>query len=50
MRRPDQAVVAAMNVGVHAARVESETMRREYLPVLLEAAEEVGLALAHRLS
>ncbi|HEY7924571.1 MAG TPA: IclR family transcriptional regulator C-terminal domain-containing protein [Vicinamibacteria bacterium] len=50
VRRPDQAVVAAMNVGVHAARVESETLRREYLPVLLEAAEEVGLALAHRLS
>jgi IclR family pca regulon transcriptional regulator len=48
VRRPEQSVVAAMNVGVQATRVECETMKREYLPVLLEAAEEVGLALAHR--
>jgi IclR family pca regulon transcriptional regulator len=49
VRRPDQTVVAAMNVGVQATRVGCDVMRREYLPVLLEAAEEVGLTLAHRL-
>ena len=48
VRRPDGTVVAAMNVGVQATRVEAQTMRREYLPVLLEAADEVGLALVHR--
>jgi IclR family transcriptional regulator, pca regulon regulatory protein len=49
VRRPDQTVVAAMNVGAQATRVECETMTREYLPVLLDAAEQVGLTLAHRL-
>jgi len=48
IRRPDRAVVAAMNVGVQATRADRETMVREYLPVLRAAAEEIGLALAHR--
>jgi IclR family transcriptional regulator, pca regulon regulatory protein len=48
VRRPDRTVVvAAMNVGLQAARVDRETMLRDYLPVLQAAADEVGLAIAH---
>ena len=47
VRRPDQSVVAAMNVGVQATRVECDTMVSEYLPVLRGAADEIGLALEH---
>jgi len=47
VRRRDQSVVAAMNVGVHAGRVERDTMVREYLPVLQAAAEEIGFAITH---
>jgi IclR family pca regulon transcriptional regulator len=47
VRRPDQSVAAAMNVGVQATRVDRETMVREYLPVLQAAAEEIGFALGH---
>jgi IclR family transcriptional regulator, pca regulon regulatory protein len=47
VRRPDGSVAAAMNVGVQATRVERKTMVRDYLPVLREAAEEVGMALGH---
>jgi len=45
VRGPDRAVIAAINVGVQATRVEAATMIREYLPVLSPAAEEIGLAL-----
>jgi IclR family transcriptional regulator, pca regulon regulatory protein len=38
-------VVAAINVGVHAARVDLRTMTRQYVPVLREAAEEIGVAI-----
>jgi IclR family transcriptional regulator, pca regulon regulatory protein len=47
VRRPDQSVVAAMNVGVQATRVECEAMVRDCLPVLRGAADEIGLALGH---
>jgi len=47
VRRPDQSVAAAMNVGVQATRVDRDTMVREYLPVLQSAAEEIGFALGH---
>ena len=47
VRRPDQSVAAAMNVGVQATRVDRDTMVREYLPVLQAAAEEIGFALGH---
>jgi IclR family pca regulon transcriptional regulator len=47
VRRPDQSVVAAMNVGVQATRVDRDTMVREYLPVLRAAAEEIGFAIGH---
>jgi IclR family pca regulon transcriptional regulator len=38
-------VVAAINVGVHAARVDLRTMTRQYVPVLRGAAEEIGNAI-----
>jgi IclR family transcriptional regulator, pca regulon regulatory protein len=38
-------IVAAINVGVHAARVDLRTMTRQYVPVLREAAEEIGVAI-----
>jgi len=47
VRRPDQSVLAAMNVGVQATRVDRATMVREYLPVLRAAAEEIGFAIGH---
>jgi IclR family transcriptional regulator, pca regulon regulatory protein len=47
VRRPGGPVIAAMSVGVQAARVECETMVRHYLPALRAAAEEVGLAIGH---
>ena len=47
VRRHDRTVVAAINVGVHAGRVEPKTLAREYLPVLQEAALEIGLAIGH---
>jgi len=50
VRGSDRSVVAAINIGVHASRVDSRTMIREYVPVLLEAAEDIGLAMAHGLA
>ncbi len=47
VRRPGGPVIAAMSVGVQAARVDCETMVRHYLPALRAAAEEVGLAIGH---
>jgi IclR family pca regulon transcriptional regulator len=47
VRRPGGAVIAAMNVGLQAARADHETMMSDYLPALRAAAEEVGLALGH---
>jgi IclR family pca regulon transcriptional regulator len=42
----DGAVVAAMNVSVHVSRGDSETVRRELLPPLMEAARGVEADLA----
>lgn len=47
VRRPGGPVIAAMSVGVQAARVDCETMVRQHLPALRAAAEEVGLAIGH---
>jgi IclR family pca regulon transcriptional regulator len=38
-------VVAAMNSGVHAARVQPKEMRTRFLPVLQEGARRLGIAL-----
>ena len=48
--RHDRVVVAAVNVGVHAGRVDPKTLARDYLPVLREAAAEIGLAIGHAIS
>jgi IclR family pca regulon transcriptional regulator len=42
----DGAVVAAMNVSVHVSRGDPETVRRELLPPLMEAARAVTADLA----
>jgi IclR family pca regulon transcriptional regulator len=47
VRRPDGSVVAAINVGVQAGRVESEALERKFLPALREAAGEIGAAARH---
>jgi IclR family pca regulon transcriptional regulator len=45
IRRPDGAVVAALNVGVHASRADAASLERHVLPVLRRAADEIGSAL-----
>lgn len=45
VRRADQRVVAAVNVGAHAARVAPAMMEREFLPVLHAAASEIGRSI-----
>jgi IclR family pca regulon transcriptional regulator len=45
VRRPDGVVVAALNVGVQAGRVDTRTMVKEFVPVLQRAAGEIGRAL-----
>jgi IclR family transcriptional regulator, pca regulon regulatory protein len=47
VRRPDGLVVAAINVGVHAGRAETAVLERDFLPVLREAAAEIGAAARH---
>ena len=47
VRRADSSVVAAINVGVQAARVDSKTMISSYVPVLQKAAGEIGIAIGH---
>ena len=46
IRRADGTVLAAINVGVHAARVDKQTLVREFLPVLQDAAEEIAAAVS----
>ena len=41
----DGGVLAAINVGVQAARVDSRKMQREFLPLLKAAAREIGAAM-----
>ncbi len=43
--RRDGTVVAALNVGAHAARADAATLRRDVMPLLRKAAEEIGAAL-----
>lgn len=38
-------VVAALNIGAQAARVSSEQMRKEFLPVLLRGAQELAVLM-----
>ncbi len=45
VKQPDGRAVASINVGAHAARADRQTMVKTYLPVLLEAANEIGLAV-----
>ena len=46
--RDRNCVVAALNVSAHAGRVSLQTMRREFLPALLETAAEISERLAGR--
>jgi IclR family pca regulon transcriptional regulator len=41
---PGRRVVAAMNIGVSAGRADKQTLLREFLPVLQQAAADVGTA------
>jgi IclR family pca regulon transcriptional regulator len=43
--RRDGVVVAALNVGAHAARADAATLRRDVVPLLRRAADEIGAAL-----
>jgi IclR family pca regulon transcriptional regulator len=47
VRGVDKQVVAAINVGVHVGRGDAKTLQREFLPVLRDAAGEIGATLAH---
>jgi IclR family pca regulon transcriptional regulator len=47
VRRPDGTVVAALNVGVQAGRVEPDRLERTFLPALREAAGEIGASAGH---
>ena len=44
--RRDGVVVAALNVGAHAARMDASSLRRDVVPLLKQAADEIGAALA----
>jgi IclR family pca regulon transcriptional regulator len=41
----DGSVLAALNVAGHVARVSLEQLRTDYLPVVLEAARGISIAL-----
>jgi IclR family pca regulon transcriptional regulator len=43
---PDGRVVAALNVGAHAGRVDRRMLERDFLPVMRRAAAEIGVGLA----
>jgi IclR family pca regulon transcriptional regulator len=43
--RRDGVVVAALNVGVHVSRADRQVLQRDVLPVLKDAAQEIGAAL-----
>lgn len=43
-------VVAAINASAHAARVPMQTLRQQFLPKLLEAAQQIDSELATRMS
>ncbi|MCP2034289.1 IclR family pca regulon transcriptional regulator [Planomicrobium sp. HSC-17F08] len=46
IRNAQGKVIAAMNCSVHAGRVSKNVLREEFLPLLQEAAEQIGQALA----
>jgi IclR family pca regulon transcriptional regulator len=50
VHRQDGGVVAAINVGVHAGRVDARALVRDYLPVLQRASSEIGAAIGHALA
>jgi IclR family transcriptional regulator, pca regulon regulatory protein len=43
--RRDGTVVAALNVGAHAARADASSLTRDVVPLLKRAAQEIGAAL-----
>ncbi|MBV8848947.1 MAG: helix-turn-helix domain-containing protein [Methylobacteriaceae bacterium] len=45
VQRYDGAIVAAINIGAHVDRISTEEMVRRFLPLLLEAAEDVRARL-----
>lgn len=45
IRRRDGSVVAGLNAGVQAGRIDVRTMQRDFVPVLQAAAGEIGRAL-----
>ena len=45
VRGASGAVLAGLNVGAHAARVSSRKMKEEFLPVLLQGAQELSILL-----
>lgn len=47
VRRPDGTVMAAINVGVQAGRVDAAMLERRFLPALRDAAAEIGTAARH---
>ena len=47
VRRSDNSVVAAINIGVQATRVDNKTMINSYVPVLQKAASEIAVAIGH---
>jgi IclR family transcriptional regulator, pca regulon regulatory protein len=49
VRRADGTVMAAVNVGVHAARADRHGLQREMLPALIKAAREIGATTGHAL-
>lgn len=45
VKQPHGRAVASINIGAHAARVDGPMMIKTYLPVLLDAAHEIGMAV-----
>jgi IclR family transcriptional regulator, pca regulon regulatory protein len=48
IQRADGMVVAAINIGVQAGRVDVKTMQRDLRPVLVNAAKDIGAMLINR--
>ncbi|MGK7377069.1 IclR family transcriptional regulator [Planococcus sp. 1R117A] len=46
IRNANGKVIAAMNCSVHAGRISKDMLRDDFLPLLQEAAEQIGQALA----
>jgi DNA-binding IclR family transcriptional regulator len=43
-------VVAAINASAHAARVQMRTLEKQFLPRLLDAAQQIDAELATRMA